>query len=265
MDLLAFGAGLAMSVPRLSKEGGKTWREGESTRLSAWCWALRRLVAFRAMHGGGTKRELGAIESQPHASLPGPDTCMPKRERHRCDLRGSSQWGATAPRWFANIPRVPLAIEGGKSGSRHTNESGISPCLLLPYHPLHPSSKCARSRRRGMGKGTCCCQYQRGGLKRSTCSPRLLFNGPCQVLGGRHLLARVEACRTSIFNSGSTFSHLLVDATRQEHPNEKQQVPSACFCFSSIFHVCQKMDAQGTDHCRPAGSCHDFTTSPDHP
>lgn len=180
-------------------------RGGEHQALSLVVGASKTCSISRDAWGG-TKRELGAIESQPHASLPGPDTCMPKRERHRCDLRGSSQWGATAPRWFANIPRVPLAIEGGKSGSRHTNESGISSCLLLPYHPLHPSSKCARSRRRGMGKGTCCCQYQRGGLKRSTCSPRLLFNGPCQVLGRRHLLARVETCRTSIFQF---WKHLL--------------------------------------------------------
>lgn len=140
MDLLAFGAWLAMSVPRLSKEGGKTWREGESTRLSAWWWALRRLVAFRAMHGG-TKRELGAIESQPHASLPGPDTCMPKRERHRCDLRGSSQWGATAPRWFATFREFRSQSRGERAArDTPTKAESVPACSFHTTLSIHPAN-----------------------------------------------------------------------------------------------------------------------------
>lgn len=238
-------------------------RGGEHQALSLVVGASKTCSISRDAWGG-TKRKLGAIESQPHASLPGPDTCMPKRERHRCHLRGSSQW--------ERLPRVGLQHSASSARNRggkerlEAHQRKRNQFLPVPSIPPSPSIQqmCEKSKKRH-GKGDLLLSISEGWIETIDMLAETFVQRPLPSPGQAHLLARVETCRTSIFNSGSTFSHLLVDATRQEHPNEKQQVPSACFCFSSIFHVCQKMDAQGTDHCRPAGSCHDFTTSPDRP
>lgn len=90
---------------------------------------------------GGTKRELGAIESQPHASLPGPDTCMPKRERHRCDLRGSSQWGATAPRWLATFREFRSQSRGERAArGTPTKAESVPACSFHTTLSIHPAN-----------------------------------------------------------------------------------------------------------------------------
>lgn len=226
---------------------------------------------------GAQSKNFGAIESQPHASLPGPDLeltpACPNGKGIVATSGEAASGESNCPAPVCNIPRVPLAIEGEraargtptKAHQRKRNQSLPAPSIR-PYPSIQ--QMCEKSNKKRGEKGTRpVLSILKGWIEMIDMLAETFVQRPCQVLGRRStvslaadLLARHARGAGLQPSTEAPVAPSPACLWMQPGKNTLRKAENfTSFRFSSAFHVCQKMDAQGTDHCRPAaGSCHDF-------
>lgn len=250
-----------MSVPRLSKGGGKTWREGESTRLSAWWWALRRLVAFRAMHGGGQSENLVPSKLSRTHLCPDLTPACPNGK----GIVATSGEAASGER----LPRVGLQHSASSARNRggkerlEAHQRKRNQFLPAPSIPPSPSIQqmCEKSKKRH-GKGDLLLSISKGWIETIDMLAETFVQRPLPSPGQAASLG--ESRDMPDFNF-QFWKHLLPLACGCNPARTPQRKAASPVGVLLLFVNIPCLPKDGRSRHGPLSSCHDFTTSPDRP